>query len=79
MVDVQLIGGKVWTAQDLNEMNRLEQKSRQTPLNTYAITGTAHGSIVYAKNEGDARRMFHSAYNGESIVSVKANKGIIVY
>jgi hypothetical protein len=25
----------------------------------YAITGTYHGSIVYTKCEGDARRAFH--------------------
>lgn len=40
-------------------------------MNTYAVTGTFHGSIVYAKSEGDARRAFHTKYNGESIISVK--------
>jgi len=40
-------------------------------MNTYAVTGTFHGSIVYAKSEGEARRAFHTKYNGESIISVK--------
>jgi len=39
---------------------------------TYAVTGTYHGSIVYAKCEGDARRAFHAKYNGESIITVKS-------
>lgn len=37
----------------------------------FAVTGTFHGSIVLAYTEGDARRKFHSFYNGESILSVK--------
>jgi len=37
----------------------------------YAVTGTFHGSIVYAGSEGDARRTFHRNYNGESILTVK--------
>ncbi len=40
-----------------------------TPV--YAITGTYHGSIIQAKSEGDARRVFHKLYNGESIIIVK--------
>ena len=35
---------------------------------TYAVTGTFHGSIVIAKSEGEARRLFHKRYNGESIL-----------
>lgn len=34
------------------------------------VTGTFHGSIVFAQSEGQARRMFHAAYNGESIVHI---------
>lgn len=34
----------------------------------YAVTGTFHGSIIYAKSEGDARRAFHEYWNGESII-----------
>lgn len=37
----------------------------------YAVTGTFHGSIVYAMSEGEARRAFHKAWNGESILYVK--------
>ncbi len=37
----------------------------------YAVTGTFHGSIVSAKNEGEARSIFHKFYNGESILLVK--------
>ena len=40
-------------------------------MNTYLITGTYHGSIVYAPTEGDARRAFHAKYGGESIVHLK--------
>jgi len=40
-------------------------------MNTYAVTGTLHGSIVIADSEGDARRIFHKYYNGESILTVK--------
>lgn len=41
------------------------------------ITGTYHGSCVYAKCEGDARRLFHKFYNGESIIHVKEHKYFI--
>lgn len=37
----------------------------------FAVTGTFHGSIIFCECEGDARRMFHKAWNGESILCVK--------
>jgi outer membrane lipoprotein SlyB len=37
----------------------------------YAVTGTLHGSIIEAINEGQARKIFHKKYNGESILLVK--------
>jgi hypothetical protein len=37
----------------------------------YAVTGTFNGSIIFAENEGQARRVFHKKYNGESILIVK--------
>jgi outer membrane lipoprotein SlyB len=37
----------------------------------YAVTGTLHGSIIEAINEGEARNIFHKKYNGESILYVK--------
>jgi hypothetical protein len=40
-------------------------------MKVFAITGTYHGSIVYACNEGEARRIFHKSWNGESIICVK--------
>lgn len=40
-------------------------------MKTYAVTGTFHGSIVYANSEGEARRLFHKRYNGESITHVR--------
>ena len=40
-------------------------------MNTYAVTGTYHGSIIEASSEGEARRMFHKYYGGESILSVR--------
>jgi hypothetical protein len=38
---------------------------------TYAVTGTFHGSIIEAYTEGEARRIFHKHYNGESILFIK--------
>ncbi len=43
-------------------------------MNTYAVTGTFHGSIIYCHTEGEARRIFHAKYNGESILSVSKKK-----
>lgn len=40
-------------------------------MKVFAVTGTYHGSIVYVKCEGDARRAFHDAWNGETIYIVK--------
>lgn len=38
---------------------------------SWAVTGTFHGSIVEAETEGEARRIFHKYYNGESIIHIK--------
>ena len=38
---------------------------------TWAVTGTFHGSLIEAETEGEARRIFHDYYNGESITHVK--------
>jgi hypothetical protein len=40
-------------------------------MKTYAVTGTAHGAIIDAETEGQARRLFHKKYNGESIIQIK--------
>jgi len=40
-------------------------------MKVFAVTGTYHGSIIECKNEGEARRLFHKAWNGESIILVK--------
>ena len=40
-------------------------------MKVFAVTGTYHGSIIECKSEGEARRMFHKAWNGESILLVK--------
>jgi hypothetical protein len=37
----------------------------------WAVTGTVHGSIIEAETEGEARRIFHKHYNGESITHIK--------
>lgn len=37
----------------------------------WAVTGTFHGSIIFAQSEGEARRIFHKHYNGESIIHMK--------
>lgn len=43
---------------------------QQKNIYRYAVTGTFHGSIIYAETEGMAKKVFHSHYNGESILSV---------
>lgn len=40
-------------------------------MNTYIVTGTYHGSWVHAKSEGEARKIFHDYYNGESILYIR--------
>lgn len=40
-------------------------------MKIFAVTGTFHGSIIKVKSEGEARRTFHTYYNGESILVVK--------
>ena len=51
-----------------------EAKKENVPvIKTFAVTGTFHGSIVFAKCEGDARRAFHKIYNGESIIHLKTS------
>lgn len=44
-------------------------------MKRYAITGTFHGIVVYARSEGNARHMFHEAFNGESIVAITVRYG----
>lgn len=39
-------------------------------IKLYLVTGTFHGSHIYANSEGEARRIFHARYNGESIIHV---------
>lgn len=36
----------------------------------WRITGTFHGSYIHAATEGEARKIFHDRYNGESIIHV---------
>lgn len=44
--------------------------SKERPIRLWYITGTYHGSHVYAPTEGAARALFHAHYGGESIVHV---------
>lgn len=37
----------------------------------WAVTGTFHGSLVEAVSEGQARRIFHKQYKGESITHIR--------
>lgn len=53
-----------------------QQKSRGNVI-SYAVTGTYHGSIVNASSEGEARRIFHHYYNGESITSVRIRGSLL--
>jgi hypothetical protein len=42
-----------------------------TKENTYLVTGTFNGSHIGASSEGQARRMFHNHYSGESIIHLE--------
>lgn len=44
---------------------------KKLPIEYWAVTGTFHGSIVEAESEGEARRIFHKYYNGESIIHIR--------
>lgn len=49
--------------------NQISRKAfNSNNMKTFVVTGTYHGAIIYAKTEGEARRLFHKQYNGESIV-----------
>lgn len=50
---------------------QIEYVETSFSMSTYAVTGTFHGSIIYANSEGDARRAFHKYYNGESITHIR--------
>lgn len=41
------------------------------PPTIFGVTGTFHGSIVECHTEGEARRIFHKHWNGESILHIK--------
>jgi hypothetical protein len=50
-----------------------ESQSRVSRL--YYVTGTFHGSHIHTYSEGDARKIFHSYWNGESIIHLCDNHG----
>ena len=47
------------------------KQKNQSPIICWAVTGTYHGALIYADSEGEARRIFHKVYNGESIIHIK--------
>jgi hypothetical protein len=53
------------------EKTSLKKENHPSCLSAFAITGTFHGSIVEAESEGEARRIFHQHYNGESITHIR--------
>ena len=61
----------------MNENNNLPQNPALSKTAVmrgafcWAVTGTFHGSIIEAETEGEARRIFHKHYNGESIIHIK--------
>ena len=48
-----------------------KETERSVMRGCWAVTGTFHGSIIEAETEGEARRIFHKHYNGESITHIK--------
>ena len=49
----------------------MKEKLIAKHIYSFAVTGTFHGSIVEADSEGEARRIFHRYYNGESITHIR--------
>ena len=47
-----------------------DKKEPKREMTIYAVTGTYHGSLIEARSEGEARKIFHKYYNGESITHV---------
>jgi hypothetical protein len=49
-----------------------KQQTAVTPIvNTYAVTGEHHGSIVQATTKEEAESIFQKHYNGEKILITK--------
>lgn len=59
--------------QNLNKPQNpaLRKTAVRRSVYSYAVTGTFNGSIIEAETEGEARRIFHKHYNGESIIHIK--------
>jgi hypothetical protein len=55
----------------MDKTSNLEQTPALQQTACWAVTGTFHGSIIEADTEGEARRIFHKHYNGESIIHIK--------
>ena len=53
------------------DLKKLERSAVRGDVFCWAVTGTFHGSIIEAETEGEARRIFHKYYNGESIINIK--------
>ena len=54
----------------LDNTTEPQQHDAKLPV-CWAVTGTFHGSIIEAETEGEARRIFHKHYKGESITHIK--------
>ncbi len=61
MINIFRLAQKKWDA---------HQKAKKNTPTSWAVTGTHHGSIIDAPTEGEARRIFHHYYNGETITHV---------
>jgi len=57
----------------MKDTEHTPEKWALNQMKAYIVTGTFHGSVVYAKCEGGARRAFHKFYNGESIIHLTQN------
>lgn len=55
--------------QNIND--NLDFINNESKMKSYAVTGTFHNSIICATSEGEARRIFHRYYKGESIIYCK--------
>jgi len=63
--------GKVWMVWKVNHLYYSPKPEYLLVLvmeSLFYVTGTYHGAHVYATSEGEARRIFHNYYNGESII-----------
>ena len=52
-------------------MKEEKKTTKEKEEKVFSVTGTFHGSIIVAETEGEARRIFHTAWKGETITHMR--------